>query len=960
MAMLRQALKLRSSWALRIFVLSDAEGWADWQQAVEELRTEVSLEGVSFEAVHFERSPQFQAYLRKYPAECMFQNAVERAMLARVLCHELLPNDISHVISMDLGDVLILEDLWHLWVLQEESSSTSLLQASLAGALHHVNAGVVLYHTARMREANFTDLSLQAAHAAFEQGKQHAASLECPRDQAILNQLHEDGTAVIGFLPCRWSLFPVVDWHPAFLSRTETRALWRPELFERLRYPGLLAAEHVEFHCPEAAELLAAFAFLPGSEKGPGKVQQLAALAEAAARPEVRHGCACGERASLAHVAGDLKAWPAMRRFLAAGRPGLEEEEGLPSPSRQWWGGAARSSRLREQSQQQLFLMAKQQGLDYVTQVGASWCHTMWTTPRVYHAARLEVTKEDQLEIETTAARLRVRLTPLTPTASAALEVTLRTADLTLDVASDGDAAGRHRLSWSACLEREWVLTRWRLSASLVELCGASLHLNASLGFPLGLWVASESESARWAVCVKRKWARHLLVLLGIVLLVFVFDSLVFGSVPLSLKQFQWSACDLVISFLLGACALQAYLLKRKSPEARTEKEEKENGNGKPPAKTMSNINRELDRVSQQGAKQVEAQGRQAVLRKFEGVPGALDALSCSAQLSAPAFAWDGWACYNLVIRAHAKEGNHKRAGEWIMRMEAMKANLKVCFDQERGIKVCSYNTQLDACAKAQNAEACERWLQRMLDQAEPKIRFRRRGGGSRLDVRSRRGGSSGWWPWAWSRTRKGNLEEAEAWMEEMQQKGLEPSVTTFGALIDAAAKAGDLDKAELWMRDMLHRGIEPSVVSFGAVMNACAKASSLERAEFWHQEMIEAKVKPNVRCYGAIINACAKVGQAERAEKWLLQLEASGLRGDAIVYSSVIDACGKAGDCEKALEVFKRMRSRGVSPHGVTYASLAKPFAYRGHWEVVEELGANMQEQGLAPNEYLVYMSFR
>ncbi|CAJ1424862.1 unnamed protein product [Effrenium voratum] len=189
MAMLRQALKLRSSWALRIFVLSDAEGWADWQQAVEELRTEVSLEGVSFEAVHFERSPQFQAYLTKYPAECVFQNAVERAMLARVLCHELLPNDISHVISMDLGDVLILEDLWHLWVLQEESSSTSLLQASLAGALHHVNAGVVLYHTARMREANFTDLSLQAAHAAFEQGKQHAASLECPRDQAILNQL---------------------------------------------------------------------------------------------------------------------------------------------------------------------------------------------------------------------------------------------------------------------------------------------------------------------------------------------------------------------------------------------------------------------------------------------------------------------------------------------------------------------------------------------------------------------------------------------------------------------------------------------------------------------------------------------------------------------------------------------------------------------------------------------------
>jgi pentatricopeptide repeat protein len=42
----------------------------------------------------------------------------------------------------------------------------------------------------------------------------------------------------------------------------------------------------------------------------------------------------------------------------------------------------------------------------------------------------------------------------------------------------------------------------------------------------------------------------------------------------------------------------------------------------------------------------------------------------------------------------------------------------------------------------------------------------------------------------------------------------------------------------------MLQRGIEPNVVSFGAVINACAKASNLQWAEYWHHTMLEMGVK--------------------------------------------------------------------------------------------------------------------
>ena len=50
---------------------------------------------------------------------------------------------------------------------------------------------------------------------------------------------------------------------------------------------------------------------------------------------------------------------------------------------------------------------------------------------------------------------------------------------------------------------------------------------------------------------------------------------------------------------------------------------------------------------------------------------------------------------------------------------------------------------------------------------------------------------------------------------------------------------------SDIWSyEEMLQRGIEPNVVSFGAVINACAKASNLQRAEYWHHTMLEMGVK--------------------------------------------------------------------------------------------------------------------
>ena len=153
------------------------------------------------------------------------------------------------VISMDLGDVLVLEDIVELWKLRPQLEQ-HFLAVSYAGALgQHLNAGLVLYNLRRMRQGNFTELTLRATVWEVERGDGI-----CPRDQNILNLLHdedflgslrslgsfEDGK-IMRILPCRWSFFPAVDWHPAW-SKPD---LWHPELFQRMRYPGLVSSTQV-------------------------------------------------------------------------------------------------------------------------------------------------------------------------------------------------------------------------------------------------------------------------------------------------------------------------------------------------------------------------------------------------------------------------------------------------------------------------------------------------------------------------------------------------------------------------------------------------------------------------------------------------------------------------------------------------------------------------------------------
>ena len=179
----------------------------------------------------------------------------------------------------------MLDDIRDLWEVGLQLEGY-FLAAAYAAPLHHVNAGILVYNLRMMREQHFTGLTLLAAQYAVSR----SADGQCVRDQGILNLMNEEaflkdvgihGT-LLRFLPFRWSLFPAVDWHPSWGMPD----LWPVDMVLKRRYPGIISRNHVEHYCPDVADLLSAFAFVPLTGSRQARIREYATLG---AQPETRY-----------------------------------------------------------------------------------------------------------------------------------------------------------------------------------------------------------------------------------------------------------------------------------------------------------------------------------------------------------------------------------------------------------------------------------------------------------------------------------------------------------------------------------------------------------------------------------------------------------------------------------------------------------------------------------------------
>jgi len=224
--------------------------------------------------------------------------------------------------------------------------------------------------------------------------------------------------------------------------------------------------------------------------------------------------------------------------------------------------------------------------------------------------------------------------------------------------------------------------------------------------------------------------------------------------------------------------------------------------------------------------------------------------------------------------------------------------------------------------------------------------------------------------------------------MQKLSEEGKNPDASniTYNACLKSWARCASKgvadapDRAEALLQQMTDRGVEPDRITYTTIIDCWAKAApnrpgAAERAEeilrkMTHIAAIEGKdnVLPDYWTYSAVIQAWARTptsDAAARAKSLLLQMEAlhmteSGqgmnIAPNTITYNTVLSAIARSGqpdavqqawDLLKKMEQLNKQQDRDVNVDTVTYSSIIDAIAKsNSDPEEAEDLFFRMENQ--------------
>eukprot|EP00933_Yihiella_yeosuensis_P014762 TRINITY_DN13092_c0_g2_i6.p1 TRINITY_DN13092_c0_g2~~TRINITY_DN13092_c0_g2_i6.p1 ORF type:complete len:527 (+),score=85.45 TRINITY_DN13092_c0_g2_i6:55-1581(+) len=78
------------------------------------------------------------------------------------------------------------------------------------------------------------------------------------------------------------------------------------------------------------------------------------------------------------------------------------------------------------------------------------------------------------------------------------------------------------------------------------------------------------------------------------------------------------------------------------------------------------------------------------------------------------------------------------------------------------------------------------------------------------------------------------DFASAEVWFHKAVHAGMQPDITSYNLMLDAACNDANLAKAEEWFQNAIDDDQDPNTVSYDSVMNAAARSANFAKAEEW------------------------------------------------------------------------------------------------------------------------------
>ncbi|VAI17765.1 unnamed protein product [Triticum turgidum subsp. durum] len=184
--------------------------------------------------------------------------------------------------------------------------------------------------------------------------------------------------------------------------------------------------------------------------------------------------------------------------------------------------------------------------------------------------------------------------------------------------------------------------------------------------------------------------------------------------------------------------------------------------------------------------------------------------------------------------------------------------------------------------------------------------------------------------------------ENAQKLFDEMVERGVEPDVPAYNALIDALCRGGDIARAQEHLKDMQQsRGLVPDAATYGPFLRAACASKDARDALRVLDRMRMHDLTPNVFTYNAIIRLLCELGEIEEAYSV----------PDRHSYNMLLKLLIGVGRIDKAVEVWDGMETRGFHPGAATYAVMIHGLSCKkGRLEEACGYFVMMVDEGIPP----------
>lgn len=215
--------------------------------------------------------------------------------------------------------------------------------------------------------------------------------------------------------------------------------------------------------------------------------------------------------------------------------------------------------------------------------------------------------------------------------------------------------------------------------------------------------------------------------------------------------------------------------------------------------------------------------------------------------------------------------------------------------------------------------------------------------------------------------------------VQEMQEKGMVPTLKTFICLLRACSLIGNLDQGWKIHSDIIESGFEGDTFVGNTLVDLYGKCCSLEDAQVvfnrlqfqdvvsWSalisgyamhkqseqgirilQEMQREGMEPNEITFSGVLKACsgtAILNDGSKQGRWVHSLiVGGGFEQNEILGSALIDMYAKGGDLDDACMVFEKLPQQDV----VTWSALITGFTLHGYGQEALQSFKALQRKGI------------